>query len=87
MAGSDTVEVIVSPESPQPRREPKRRSRLIAEYRKRKGDPALGGSTRVPLMTAYRQHGPALRLGPERVAAAAARSGRCRARGPKDPAA
>ena len=55
VADNDTVEVIVSPEAPQPRREPKRRSRLIAEHRKRKGDPALGGSTRAPIMTAYRQ--------------------------------
>jgi len=48
------VEVIVSP-SASPRRDPKRRSRLVAEHRKRKGDPAPGGSTRAPIMTAYRQ--------------------------------
>ena len=48
------VEVIVSPTTV-PRRDPKRRSRLIAEHRKRQGDPALGGSTRAPIMTAYRQ--------------------------------
>ena len=49
-----TVEIIVSPTSP-PRRDAKRRSRLITEHRKRQGDPALGGSTRTPIMTAYRQ--------------------------------
>ncbi|HLI98793.1 MAG TPA: DUF2161 family putative PD-(D/E)XK-type phosphodiesterase [Bradyrhizobium sp.] len=51
---SGNVEVIVSPTTT-PRRDPKRRSRLIAEHRKRQGDPALGGSTRAPIMTAYRQ--------------------------------
>ncbi|WP_315838617.1 DUF2161 domain-containing phosphodiesterase [Bradyrhizobium prioriisuperbiae] len=70
VADNDTVEIIVSPEAPQPRREPKRRSRLIAEHRKRKGDPALGGSTRVPLMTAYRQQAllcaAAMAAGPQR---------------------
>jgi hypothetical protein len=38
-----------------PRTNPKRRSRLMREHQKRRGDPALGGSTRTPLMTAYRQ--------------------------------
>jgi hypothetical protein len=51
----DEVEVLVSPEAPMPRRDLKRRSRLIAEHRKRQGDPVAGGSTRVPQMTAYRQ--------------------------------
>jgi hypothetical protein len=51
---SGQVEVIVSPTAV-PRRDLKRRSRLITEHRKRQGDPALGGSTRAPIMTAYRQ--------------------------------
>jgi hypothetical protein len=51
---SGHVEVIVSPTAV-PRRDLKRRSRLITEHRKRQGDPALGGSTRAPIMTAYRQ--------------------------------
>ncbi|MGA7481098.1 MAG: DUF2161 family putative PD-(D/E)XK-type phosphodiesterase [Bradyrhizobium sp.] len=51
---SGAVEVIVSPTT-LPRRDLKRRSRLITEHRKRQGDPALGGSTRAPIMTAYRQ--------------------------------
>ncbi len=33
----------------------RRRLRLVEEHRRRKGDPALGGSTRAPIMTAYRQ--------------------------------
>ena len=49
------VSVIVGSVSPMPRTNPKRRSRLMREHRKRVGDPVLGGSTRTPLMTAYRQ--------------------------------
>jgi hypothetical protein len=67
---SGTVEVIVSPTTT-PRRDNKRRSRLIAEHRKRQGDPALGGSTRAPIMTAYRQQAlacaSALSPGPRKV--------------------
>jgi hypothetical protein len=49
------VSIIVSSVSPMPRSNPKRRTRLVKEHRKRAGDPALGGSTKVPIMTAYRQ--------------------------------
>jgi hypothetical protein len=49
------VEVIVEPVPWRPRRDPKRRSRIVDEHRKRRGDPAVGGSTRRPIMTAYRQ--------------------------------
>ncbi|MGB3814477.1 MAG: DUF2161 family putative PD-(D/E)XK-type phosphodiesterase [Shinella sp.] len=49
------VSVIVSSVSPMPRTNPKRRTRLVKEHRKREGDPSRGGSTRVPIMTAYRQ--------------------------------
>ena len=67
---SGTVEVIVSPTTV-PRRDLKRRSRLVAEHRKRQGDPALGGSTRAPIMTAYRQQALACALalsqGPRKV--------------------
>ena len=57
LAVTDTgdVEVIVKPPDTAPRRNPKKRSRLVAEHRRRKGDPAMGGSTRAPIMTAYRQ--------------------------------
>ena len=49
------VEVIVKPATTAARRNPKKRSRLVAEHQRRKGDPAMGGSTRAPIMTAYRQ--------------------------------
>jgi hypothetical protein len=49
------VEVLVAPATTSPRRNPKKRSRLIVEHQRRKGDPVLGGSTRSPIMTAYRQ--------------------------------
>ncbi|WP_269929801.1 DUF2161 domain-containing phosphodiesterase [Aminobacter sp. HY435] len=49
------VELLVSPVAPAPRRDPKRRSRLVDEHRRRQGDPVAGGSTRSPIMTAYRQ--------------------------------
>jgi len=49
------VEAIVEPVSWRPRRDAKRRSRIVDEHRRRQGDPAAGGSTRQPIMTAYRQ--------------------------------
>jgi hypothetical protein len=49
------VQVLLSPSSTMPRRDPKRRSRLIEEHRRRQGDPVAGGGTRSPIMTAYRQ--------------------------------
>jgi hypothetical protein len=65
------VEVLVKPPTASLRRDPKKRSRLIAEHQRRQGDPALGGSTRAPIMTAYRQQALAcacaLSGGPRRV--------------------
>lgn len=55
VADNGSVSVIVGSVTPMPRTNPKRRSRLMREHQKRKGDPAVGGSTRTPLMTAYRQ--------------------------------
>ncbi len=55
VSDNDLVDVIVSPIAPMPRKNARRRSRLVDEHRRRKGDPALGGSTRKPIMTAYRQ--------------------------------
>ncbi len=49
------VSVIVNSVTPMPRTNPKRRSLLVREHQKRRGDPTLGGSTRRPIMTAYRQ--------------------------------
>jgi hypothetical protein len=65
------VEVLVKPPTTAPRRNPKKRSRLVAEHNRRKGDPVMGGSTRSPIMTAYRQQAlacaSALADGPRRV--------------------
>ena len=65
------VEVLVQPATTSPRRNPKKRSRLVAEHQRRRGDPATGGSTRAPIMTAYRQQALAcaseLANGPRRV--------------------
>lgn len=49
------IEVIVEPTLWKPRRDGRRRSRIVEEFRRRKGDPIPGGSTRLPQMTAYRQ--------------------------------
>ncbi|MCR6670377.1 DUF2161 domain-containing phosphodiesterase [Devosia ginsengisoli] len=49
------VSIIVSSVAPMPRTNPRRRSRLVREHQRRHGDPTLGGSTRTPIMTAYRQ--------------------------------
>ena len=65
------VEVLVKPPTTAPRRNPKMRSRLLREHQRRIGDPAMGGSTRAPIMTAYRQQAlacaSALSRGPQRV--------------------
>ena len=49
---------------------PRRRSRLIDEHRRRRGDPVEGGGSRAPVMTAYRQRAlacaAALSAGPRR---------------------
>ncbi|CAI9412642.1 hypothetical protein ANOBCDAF_02746 [Pleomorphomonas sp. T1.2MG-36] len=64
------VEVIVEPAPWKPRRDGRRRSRIVEEFRRRRGDPIPGGSTRLPQMTAYRQQAlavaSALRDGPLR---------------------
>ena len=62
--------ILLSPAAPAPRRDPKRRSRLVDEHRKRQGDPMQGGGSRRPVMTAYRQQAlacaQALAAGPKR---------------------
>ena len=55
VATSGQVEVLVSPAAPTPRKNARLRSRIVDEHRKRRGDPMAGGSTRAPVMTAYRQ--------------------------------
>lgn len=71
VADNGSVSVIVGSVTPMPRTNPKRRSRLMREHQKRKGDPAVGGSTRTPLMTTYRQQAlgcaAALKAGPLKV--------------------
>lgn len=52
---SGRVEVLVEPAPWKPRHDAKRKSRLVEEHRRRRGDPTAGGSTRLPIMTAYRQ--------------------------------
>jgi hypothetical protein len=55
VSSAGAVEVLVEPKPWRPRQDRKRRARLTDEHRKRIGDPSLGGSTRHPIMTAYRQ--------------------------------
>ena len=55
VAANGQVDVVVEPAPWKPRGDAKRRSRLVEEHRRRKGDTILGGSTRLPQMTAYRQ--------------------------------
>ena len=49
------VEILAEPEPYKPRPDNPRRKRLLREHAARRGDPSLGGSTRQPVMTAYRQ--------------------------------
>jgi hypothetical protein len=55
VSSTGAVEVLIEPRPWKPRQDKKRRARLIDEHQKRIGDPAPGGSTRQPIMTAYRQ--------------------------------
>lgn len=55
VAPDGAVTILVAPDAPMPRKDPRRRSRLVSEHRRRQGDPAVGGGSRVPVMTAYRQ--------------------------------
>ena len=50
-----SVEALVEPKPWRPRRDTRRRARLVQEHRSRIGDPAPGGSTKLPIMAAYRQ--------------------------------
>ena len=69
-AARDRVEVLAEPGPYRPRPDLRRRTRLLAEHARRHGDPSPGGSTRQPIMTAYRQRALAcaarLRAGPGR---------------------
>ena len=53
---ADGVAFVLDDPAPyRPRRDARRRTRLLREHQRRVGDPTVGGSTRVPIMTAYRQ--------------------------------
>jgi len=54
-AARGRVEVLAEPAPYRPRKSPRRRERVVREHRDRHGDPMAGGSTRLPVMTAYRQ--------------------------------
>lgn len=50
------VEVILDPAPYQPQKNRRRRKQLLGEFRRRQGDPNVGGqSRRSPVVTAYRQ--------------------------------
>ena len=49
------IEVLTEPGPYRPRPDQRRRSRLLSEHARRVGDPSPGGSSRQPIMTAYRQ--------------------------------
>jgi hypothetical protein len=67
---SNQVEVLAEPAPYRPRPNLPQRRRLLKEHVARRGDPTQGGSSRQPIMTAYRQQAldctAALREGPKR---------------------
>jgi hypothetical protein len=69
-AARERVEVLAEPGPYRPRPDRRRRQRLFTEFARRRGDPSPGGSSRRPIVTAYRQRAlacaEALRAGPGR---------------------
>lgn len=55
IAATDRVDILLDPLPYTPRKNARRTQRLLGEHAKRVGDPTRGGSTRQPIMTAYRQ--------------------------------
>jgi hypothetical protein len=55
VSATEQVEILAQPGPWRPRRNLRERSRLVQEHQRRRGDPALGGSSKSPIMTAYRQ--------------------------------
>jgi hypothetical protein len=55
IVAGDRVEILLDPVPYAPRKNTRKAGRLLGEHRRRVGDPTQGGSTRVPIMTAYRQ--------------------------------
>ena len=71
----ERVDILLDPAPYKPRKDKRRLGRLLGEHSRRVGDPNRGGSsTKVPMMTAYRQEalrcaGLLARNGPMKVAA------------------
>jgi len=71
----ERVDIVLDPAPYRPRKNPRRVGRLLGEHARRVGDPNRGGSsTKVPIMTAYRQEalrcaGLLAKNGPMKVAA------------------
>jgi hypothetical protein len=67
------ADVVLDPAPYRPRRDRRRVTRLLGEHQRRVGDPTAGGSSRRPIMTAYRQEAirclEALEAGPLSVSA------------------
>ncbi len=55
VTSAGSVEVLADPVPYTPRANTKKRGLLLKEFNARSGDPNIGGTTRKPLMTAYRQ--------------------------------
>lgn len=55
VTSAGSLEVLADPLPYAPRPNIKKRGLLLKEFNARSGDPNMGGSTRTPLMTAYRQ--------------------------------
>ena len=55
IAKSGSIDVLAEPAPYRPKPATKRTATLLKEFKTRKGDPNLGGSTRTKLMTAYKQ--------------------------------
>jgi len=71
----ERVDIVLDPAPYRPRKNPRRAGRMLGEHARRVGDPNRGGSsTKVPIMTAYRQEalrcaGLLAKNGPMKVAA------------------
>lgn len=55
VSAAGSVEALCDPVPYAPRTNSRKRGLLLREFSARQGDPNVGGSTRKPLMTAYRQ--------------------------------
>lgn len=81
--GPASIRVVEEPGPYRPRISRPRTERLIDEFERRHGDPNLGGSSRKPIVTAYRQDAlrvaGALVAGPQRIAELRATTGVARA--------